>query len=204
MESIDSTTLSRLIESALVLSVALFLFYGSRGRISKFTAWAGVPRLALAPVGLMLRSVLLFAAAAVVLTIWGFQLGTIMAVLGSVLGLVAIGFVAVWSVLSNLLCTFVLVAFKPFAVGDEIEFPVDNVKGRVSDLSLIFTTLKVSETESVLIPNNTFFQRLFRRRLGTRTCHLADQLRQSEPADVPAPEQASDRPATRVSAPAGS
>jgi len=186
IHSIDSSTLARLIESTIVLTVALFLFYGLRGRIIKFAQWAGLPRLALAPVRLLIRSAVLLAAAAMILTIWGFQLGTIMAVLGSVLGLIAIGFVAVWSVLSNLLCTFVLVLFKPFSVGDELEFPSDNIKGRVSDLSLIFTTLKVSESESVLIPNNTFFQRLFRRRLGTQTTQLGDKLRQNHPADMPA------------------
>lgn len=187
MDNIDQPTLVRLIESVVILSIALFLFFGLRGRILQFAQWAGLPRLALAPVRLLIRSAVLLAAAAVILTIWGFQIGTIMAVLGSVLGLIAIGFVAVWSVLSNFLCTFVLVLFKPFSVGDEIEFPTDNVKGRVSDLSLIFTTLKVSDSESVLVPNNTFFQRIYRRRLGARTSQLGDQLRQHQPAEVPAP-----------------
>lgn len=44
---------------------------------------------------------------------WGFETQTILAVLGTVLGLVAIGFVAVWSVLSNFLCTFALIIVKP-------------------------------------------------------------------------------------------
>lgn len=186
LQSIDSSTLTRLIESVIVLAVALFLFFGLRGRIIKFAEWAGLSRLTLAPVHLLIRSLVLLAAAAIILALWGFQLGTVVAVLGSVLGLIAIGFVAVWSVLSNFLCTFFLVIFKPFSVGDELEFPADNIKGRVSDLSLVFTTLKVSETESVLVPNNTFFQRVFRRRLGTQTTQLGDKLRQNNPDEAPA------------------
>lgn len=127
-----------------------------------------------------------FVATLMILGLWGFELGTILALLGTVLGLVAIGFVAVWSVLSNFLCTFVLVLFKPFAVGDEIEFPVDNVKGRVIDLSLVFTTLQVSEHELVMVPNNTYFQKVFKRRLGRTTVGLGDQLRHHAPAPAPA------------------
>jgi small-conductance mechanosensitive channel len=173
----DQASLIRLIETAVILVIAFALFFGLRGRILQFASWAGLPRLAFAPVRLMLRYAILLIALALILSLWGFQIGTILALIGSVLGLVAIGFVAVWSVLSNFLCTFVLVVFKPFSVGDELELPADNVKGRVTDLSLIFTTLQVSGNETVMIPNNTFFQRVFKRRLGTRTTGLGDQLR---------------------------
>ncbi|MBL9206956.1 MAG: mechanosensitive ion channel [Opitutaceae bacterium] len=177
MNYFDKDTVVRLIETAVIATLALTLFVGLRGRILLFAQWAGLPRLALAPVRIVLRYGILVVAAALVLGLWGFQLGTILALLGSLLGLVAIGFVAVWSVLSNFLCTFVLVVFKPFSIGDEIELPVDNVKGRVVDLSLIFTTLQVSPEDTVLVPNNTFFQRVFKRRAGQRTSGLGDQLR---------------------------
>lgn len=183
--SLDRDTLVRLIESAVILTCALILFFGLKGRILKFAEWAGLPRLALAPVRLTLRMSVLIVAALMILGLWGFELGTILALLGTVLGLVAIGFVAVWSVLSNLLCTLVLVIFKPFSVGDEIELPTENAKGRVIDLSLIFTTLQVAPDETVMIPNNLYFQRVFRRRAGRDTVALGDQLRhhQALPAD---------------------
>lgn len=183
--ALDRDTLVKLIESAVILAVALALFFGLRGRIVRFAQWAGLPRLALAPVRLTLRYAVLAVACLMILGIWGFELGAILAVLGTILGLVAIGFVAVWSVLSNFLCTFVLVIFKPFSVGDEIEFPADNVKGRVVDLSLIFTTLQVSPEETVIVPNNTYFQRVFKRRIGRQTVGLGDQLRQHSPTPPP-------------------
>lgn len=182
MDIFDKETLLRLIESAVTITVALVLFFGLRGKILRFARWAGLPRLAFAPVRLMVRYLILAVAAALILGLWGFPIGTILAFFGTVLGLVAIGFVAVWSVLSNFLCTFVLVVFKPFSVGDEIELPADNVKGRVVDLSLIFTTLQVGPGETVLVPNNTYFQRVFRRRVGHNTSGLAEQLRQQPPS----------------------
>lgn len=173
--------LRRSIESSVILGIALILFFGLKGRILVFARWANLPRLAFAPVRLLIRYAVLVVALLLVLGRWGFEIGTITAVLSSILGLVAIGFVAVWSVLSNFLCTFVLVAFKPFLVGDELEFPQDNVKGKVVDLSMIFTTLEVSPGEVVVIPNNTFFQKPFRRKLGTVTVDLDYQLRQDAP-----------------------
>ncbi len=177
----DQATLARLLKSALIAAIALGLFFGLRGRILQFAQWAGLPRLAFAPVRLLLRYAILIIATMVILGLWGFELGTIFALLGTVLGLVAIGFVAVWSVLSNFLCTLVLVVFKPFSVGDELELPADNVKGRVIDLSLIFTTLEVSPGETVMVPNNTYFQKVFKRRIGHATTGLGEQLRHHHP-----------------------
>lgn len=181
----DQTTLIRLVKSLVIAALAFGLFFGLRGRILQFAQWAGLPRLAFAPVRLLLRYAILLIAAMLILGLWGFELGTIFALLGTVLGLVAIGFVAVWSVLSNFLCTLVLVVFKPFSVGDEIELPADNVKGRVTDLSLIFTTLQVADDETVMVPNNTYFQKVFKRRRGRHTTGLGEQLRHRQP---PAPE----------------
>ncbi len=183
----DQTTLLRLIKSAVIAAIALGLFFGLRDRLLQFAQWAGLPRLAFAPVRVLLRYAILVIAAMIILGLWGFELGTIFALLGTVLGLVAIGFVAVWSVLSNFLCTLVLVVFKPFSVGDELELPADNVKGRVVDLSLIFTTLQVSADETVMVPNNTYFQKVFKRRAGRHTTGLGEQLRQHE--SVPASPQ---------------
>lgn len=86
---------------------------------------------------------------------------------------VAVGFVAVWSVLSNLLCSILIVTFEPFAVGDDVEIiePVGGtgLRGRVVTLSLLFTTLAETTDEGltgalVQVPNNIFFQKTIRKR----------------------------------------
>lgn len=182
MENFAKETLAKLIESGLIVVIGLALFFGLRGRILQFAQWARLPRLAFAPVRLTLRYAILAVTTALVLGRWGFQVNALIAVIGTVLGLVAIGFVAMWSVLSNLLCAFVLVFFKPFSVGDEVELTGgDGVKGKVIDLSLVFTTLEVGPDETLLVPNNTFFQRIFRRRVGTVTVGLDYQLQKERP-----------------------
>jgi small-conductance mechanosensitive channel len=90
-------------------------------------------------------------------------------------GFVAVGavaFFAAWSVLSNIFCTLLIVMTRPFRLYDRIEI-VENgekpgLKGQVTDVNLIFTTLTESvpegEPASVLqVPNSLFFQRIVRR-----------------------------------------
>jgi len=103
-------------------------------------------------------------------------------ILAAVLAMVAIGFVAVWSVMSNVSCTLLLIVFKPFRILDEIEFPGEPVKGRVVDLNLLHTTLKTDSGETFHIPNNLFFQKTIRRRASAGALELEEQLRREQPA----------------------
>jgi small-conductance mechanosensitive channel len=177
----DSESTSKLLQTVVIAAVALGLFFGLKGRLLKLAEWARLPRLAMKPVRMGLRYSILFAAALLILGRWGFQINGIIAVIGTVLGLVAIGFVAMWSVLSNFLCTLVLVIMKPFSVGDRLDLPTSGVGGRVTDLSLVFTTLESAPGETVLIPNNTFFQTIFKRRVGAVTNDLESQLKKDDP-----------------------
>jgi small-conductance mechanosensitive channel len=182
----DPETTAKLIQTGVIAAIALILFFGLKGRILRFAQWAGLPRLAMKPVRLMLRYAILIAAGLMILGRWGFQIDGIVTLIGTILGLIAIGFVAMWSMLSNFLCTLVLVVLKPFYVGDEIELPSANVRGKVTDLSIVFTTLESAPGETVLIPNNTFFQVVFKRRCGTVTTELGHQLQRSgAPASAP-------------------
>lgn len=165
----DAEFISRLVQTAIIAGVALVLFFGLKGRIKAFAAWARLPRLAMTPVRLGLRYAILGGAALLILGRWGFEINGIIAFLGTVLGLVAIGFVAVWSVLSNFLCTFVLVVLKPFHPGDDIELPAAGLKGRVLDLTAVYTVIETGEGETAMIPNNLFFQMIFKRRTAPAT-----------------------------------
>jgi len=183
MPTLTPELISQIVQTLVIVAIALILFFGLKGRILQFAQWARLPRLAMKPVRLALRYAILVVAGLLILSRWGFEVNGIVAVMGTILGLVAIGFVAVWSVLSNFLCTLVLVVLKPFYVGDEIELPTANVRGKVTDLSIVFTTLESAPGETVLVPNNIFFQVIFKRRRGTVTTDLETQLQQNTPAN---------------------
>jgi small-conductance mechanosensitive channel len=116
------------------------------------------------------------------LGVFGFNLSGIWAMLATLLGMVAIGFVAVWSVLSNTLCTLLILVYRPFEVGDEIEITGEVVRGRVIDLNFIFTTLRAADGGLVQIPNNFFLQRVVKRHPASIGVALADQLTAARPA----------------------
>lgn len=86
----------------------------------------------------------------------------------------AVAFFAAWSVLSNIFCTLLIFATRPFRLHDHIELLENGekpgLKGQVVDINLIYTTLREDRGDagdSVLqIPNSLFFQRSTRRWRG--------------------------------------
>ncbi|REJ90572.1 MAG: mechanosensitive ion channel family protein [Planctomycetota bacterium] len=136
--------------------------------------------------------VILIATGLLLLQVLGILQSVIAAVTG-VFALLAIGFVAVWSVLSNTLCSLILMIIRPFRVGDTLSFPPDNLQGRVVNFNLIFTTLETEDDLLLQIPNNMFFQRPVVRAVGKWKIGLADQLYESKNATGrPAPRDESD------------
>lgn len=103
----------------------------------------------------------------------------------AVLGLLAIGFVAVWSVLSNILCALVLLITRSYRVGDRVAFPTDALEGLVVDFNVIFTTLQDTDGALIQVPNNLFLQKPIRRWPGTGGPELQDQLMRDSAAEAP-------------------
>lgn len=128
----------------------------------------------------------------IVLGVFGFELGGIWAMITTILAMIAIGFVAVWSMLSHTSATVLLVLLRPFHIGDDIKLPSENVEGRVIDINFFFTTLVDHEGHEWRVPNNLFFQKVMQRKIRQKECTLAAQLNNPEPATVqppPAPEE---------------
>ncbi len=138
----------------------------------------------LAPIGRVARTILNGGALVLLLGILGFNIGGLWAMLATVVGMIAIGFVAVWSVLSNTLCTLIILIYRPFEVGDELELAGEPVQGKVVDLNFIYTTLHAADGSLLQVPNNLFLQKVIRRRPGAAGISLSEQLGAKEPARV--------------------
>lgn len=94
----------------------------------------------------------------------GTDLQGLWATLVGALSLIAIGFVAMWSILSHMLASVFIVVFRPFEVGDRVEIiGEDPVLGEVTDLNPIYTTLRTDDDGTLQIPNNLFFQKVLKR-----------------------------------------
>ncbi|EIQ00911.1 small-conductance mechanosensitive channel [Opitutaceae bacterium TAV1] len=122
----------------------------------------------------------------VIMGVLGVNLGDIWTLLATMLAMIAIGFVAVWSVLSNVSCTMVILMSRTFEVGDEIEFTDPaGVRGKVVNLNFVYTTLQDQDGRLIQVPNNMFFQKIIKRRLdGQGAMSLAEQLERKPDAPV--------------------
>jgi small-conductance mechanosensitive channel len=98
----------------------------------------------------------------IILDVWGIGLGGVWAVGVSAITIVGVGFIATWAIISNFTASFFLVLWRPFHVGQIVEMLPENLKGRVIDRNLMFTTLYEESGSALQIPNNLFFQKIFR------------------------------------------
>jgi small-conductance mechanosensitive channel len=146
------------------------------------------------PVGGLLRWLVRLLALIFILSTFGFQIGGIWGMISTILGLVAIGFVAVWSLISHTTATVLILFLHPFQIGDDIEFTGEPVGGRVTDINFFFTTLIEHDGTLIQIPNNLFFQKCCKRRRNVPPLSLAAQLNAPDPAPVPLPPKPSEKP----------
>mgnify|MGYP001257115839 CR=1 FL=1 len=194
---VDTESIIRLVGAGLIVIAAIGCLTGVKRAVGGLAQ--KVPRLNAGKVTNGFRLIILIIALILLLNLFNFPLTAIVATLGAVSCVVMIGFVAQWSVLSNFSCTFLLILFKPFAVGDELAIPSEKIKGRVIDITLMFTVIEDEEGILINVPNNRMFQSHFRRRPALNGIKLSEQIRKSEPARLQEPKM--DEPVEIVSAP---
>lgn len=95
-----------------------------------------------------------------IVLLWGVSLENAWVSVAGFLGLVAIGFFAVWSILSNIFAGIVIFFSRPFKIDDTIELIPDGIKGRVKDINGFFVILSDEEGSTCNIPNNFVYQKI--------------------------------------------
>jgi small-conductance mechanosensitive channel len=129
------------------------------------------------------RGVLTLIAVLVLLALGGYQVTNVWTLLTGVAAMVAVGFVAVWSVLSNIMSTFIILFWKPFNVGEHVEILPEGVAGDVIDINFMYTLLQTEAGERTTVPNSLFLQKFIKRKSMRRRPRrsLAEQLAAPEP-----------------------
>jgi len=160
----DPTFLKHLAIAALIILIAGVVYWLLKRACVALETKKGVPQpitslmVGIAKFGILVATVFL------ILEEFGIPLEKLFAFLAAVAAMVAIGFVAVWSILSNFFSTFIIKAFRPFSVGDEIEFPGETIKGKVLSIGFYYTTVSDTDGSMYKIPNNTFFQKVLKQK----------------------------------------
>lgn len=115
----------------------------------------------------------------------GVNVASIWATLLTIIAMVAVGFIAVWSILSNILCSVFLILFHPFGIGDEIEIIEatggNGLRGKVVNFNILFTFIREKNKDNngevqVQVPNNIFFQKTIRLIKGSESQSLTNHL----------------------------
>lgn len=93
--------------------------------------------------------------------IWGVQAKDIFITISSVATVIGVAMFAQWSILSNITSGIILFFSFPFKIGDVIlihdkEYLVD---GEIEDIGAFHVTIKTKDDETVIYPNNLFFQK---------------------------------------------
>lgn len=116
------------------------------------------------------------------IAIAGWRVESLWTFVTTLLAMIAIGFVAVWSILSNLLATLVILIWKPFNVGEEIELLPEGLSGQVVDINFMYTILESDGGARTAVPNSLFAQKFIKRKGMRRgpVRSLAEQLEADE------------------------
>lgn len=170
-----------------VFAITLLFWWMASGPVMKaFAKRVGAPVESLRPLRTGAQVLILVVAAGSLIS--HFTELDLFTVIAGTFALIATGFVALWSTLSNILCTILILVTRPFRIGDEVSFPPDALEGQVIDLSFFFTTLRTKDGRFINVPNTTFFQRIVvRRETGASARDLGDQLAQPYAADLETP-----------------
>jgi small-conductance mechanosensitive channel len=157
--------------AALLTSVAVLVVAGLAIAVLKrlLSKWLNSiqPRvqLSIATISTIIRAVtatLWLIAILVILDAWGVVLAGFWSLLVSAIAVIGVGFLATWAMVSNVTASFFLAFWRPFRSGDTVVVLPENTAGRVTDRNLMFTVLREQHGSLVYVPNNLFFQKMFR------------------------------------------
>jgi small-conductance mechanosensitive channel len=94
--------------------------------------------------------------------LWGVNFGGLWTLLASTAAVIGVGFLAVWTIVSNVTASLFISIWRPFRLGQTVEIVPEALKGRVVDRNMMFTALREEGGGVLQIPNNFFFQKMFR------------------------------------------
>ena len=162
-EIVNTTLLFRGAVTAGVVVVTFAILFALKAAIIRFVDVRQMHRLRGRFVYRTARVFTLIFATFLLVYVWGFDPEKLWVLVTGFVGLVAIGFFAVWSLLSNIVAGFFLFLSDPFKINDEIEVPEVSIEGKVLDIRPLFVVLEEPSGHVTFIPNNVLFQKSFRR-----------------------------------------
>jgi small-conductance mechanosensitive channel len=125
----------------------------------------------------VMKGIVWLIAALLILSLWGVSVSGLWTLLVTTATIIGVGFLAVWAMISNATANLFITIWRPFQLGDTVELLPENLKGRVIVRNLMFTVLREENGARLHVPNNLFFQKIFRVRKESGSPDPNSQLR---------------------------
>ncbi|MFH1745568.1 MAG: mechanosensitive ion channel domain-containing protein [Planctomycetota bacterium] len=169
----------------LVVVTALIIDRVTLTALSALEETGRLPQLTARIIRRWLRGFLTAVVVLLAFTLAGARTDRLWAPLSALLAMLAVGFVAVWSLLSNILATLFILIWRPFNVGEHIEIRPDGIAGKVVDINFLYTLLRTDNGAHITVPNSLFVQKYVQRDITTPKPprSLAEQLESDKPAE---------------------
>jgi len=117
-----------------LLFAALALSYLTRrvlqDSLRRLTARLRLPYETVLTLTRVLTAAIWIIAAALALEIWGVSVGGLWTLLVSAATVIGVGFLATWTMISNITASFFIAIWRPFHLGDTVEVLPEGLKGR--------------------------------------------------------------------------
>jgi small-conductance mechanosensitive channel len=162
-EIVNTTLLFRGAVTAVIVVVAAAILFALKAAIIRFVDVRQMHRLRGRFVYRTARTLTIIFAVFLLAYAWGVTPENLWVLVTGFVGLVAVAFFAVWSLLSNIVAGFFLFLSDPFKINDEIELPEVSIEGKVLDIRPLFVILEEPSGHVTFVPNNVLFQKSFRR-----------------------------------------
>jgi small-conductance mechanosensitive channel len=170
-----ATTIALLVAALLVIAVVRRLL---QRWLRTFEARLGLTEDIVLSVTRVITTLAWVVTALVILDLWGVGVGGIWTLMVSAAAVVGVGFLATWAMVSNMTASLFILIWRPFHLGDMVEVLPESLKGRVVERNLMFVVLREEAGSAIWVPNNLFFQKMFR---------VSSRSARPEPASAPAP-----------------
>lgn len=159
---LEQIPVNDLFSIVLIILVAWLALRALRKGIDKLVTSGRQGRLAVASLHRLGRYAIILIAFAALVQVFGVS-ENVWTTLTGLMAMVAIGFVAVWSILSNVMCSMILLIHRPFRVGEYIAINGEDISGKVLEITLLQIHLEMDDGGIAQIPNNLAYQKVIKR-----------------------------------------
>ena len=131
-------------------------------KISNFSEEKKLPTSHAHTLKFVLRWIIVIVDILIVSSLFGVAIGRLWMIISTIAAMIIIGFVAVWSLLANVLAAIVIMASKPFRIGDKITILPEDLTGEAIETTLFFTRIETEEGDIISIPNTQIMQKFIK------------------------------------------